>query len=390
MDRTDPSAYQPHLGRLSHAWRFLVILAISAVVAPAGLTRLAEHAPALVVLDVAVGLVTFVLVFFRRRWPLPVALTIHALSAVSLAATGPSVLAAFSLATRRLWREISALAVTTLAAGMLNSFLTARAEDAAWTPGDIGLSLLVGLILTSVVFGWGMYVGSRRELVWALRQRAVRAETEQELRARQARGNERSRIAREMHDVLAHRISQVSMRAGALAFREDLDTGTMRHEAAAIQDQANEALTELRAVLGVLRDSETGEVLDRPQPTYRDLVPLVDQFRASGVRVTWDDQVAVPVPDDLGRTAYRIVQEGVTNAAKHAPGATVHVRIAGAPGAGLTLELRNARGFGRSLTPGSGLGLIGLGERAQLRGGRLAPRLDGGDFVLEGWLPWEE
>ena len=81
---------------------------------------------------------------------------------------------------------------------------------------------MINVTFMASVLGWGMYVGSRRELVWTLRQRAERAEAEQELRVAQARSNERARIAREMHDVLAHRISQISMHAGALAFRDDL------------------------------------------------------------------------------------------------------------------------------------------------------------------------
>lgn len=250
----------------------------------------------------------------------------------------------------------------------------------------------VGALLSSVFtvafIGWGMYVGSRRELVWALHQRAERAEAEQGLRAQQARSTERSRIAREMHDVLAHRISRISMRAGALAYREDLDADSLRSGAAEIQEQANDALTELRAVLGVLRDRETGELLDRPQPTYRDIAALVDQARGTGLNVTLEDQLSEPLPDALGRTVYRIIQEGITNATKHAPGAVLHVHIAGSPSDGVSVELRNPIGFGPSRTPGAGLGLIGLRERAELRGGRLRNRVDGAQFVLEGWLPW--
>src|SRR4029079_4824335 len=126
------------------------------------------------------------------------------------------------------------------------------------------VDLLINSVVTAGVLGWGMYVGSRRELVWTLRQRAERAEAEQELRVAQARSNERARIAREMHDVLAHRISQISMHAGALAFRDDLTAAEMRSSAQVIQEKAHEALADLRGVLGVLRD-DAGERLDSPQ-----------------------------------------------------------------------------------------------------------------------------
>jgi signal transduction histidine kinase len=233
-------------------------------------------------------------------------------------------------------------------------------------------------------------VGSRRELLWTLRDRAERAEAEQELRIGKARGDERARIAREMHDVLAHKISQVSMHAGALAFREDLAADEMRGSARVIQQQANEALLELRGVLGVLRDPETGEPTDTPQPTYDDLACLLSAAREHGMHVEYRSDVpeGSAVPQSAGRTVYRIVQEGLTNAAKHAPGTTVHVQVSGSPEDGIDVLVRNPHGFGASRTPGAGLGLVGLSERAELRGGRLEHRTDGSMFVLHGWIPW--
>jgi signal transduction histidine kinase len=198
--------------------------------------------------DVALGLVAFVLVFFRRRHPFAIAIVLALISAVSGTAGGPAVLAAVSLATRRRWREIAVVGSLSFAAAQLFSVMTSKEEDPAW------LVLAANAIATSAMLGWGMYIGSRRELIWTLRNRAERAEEEQELRVAQARSTERARIAREMHDVLAHRISQVSMHAGALTFRVDLTADEMRASAGVIQQQAHEALTDLRGVLGVLRD----------------------------------------------------------------------------------------------------------------------------------------
>ncbi|WP_230487047.1 sensor histidine kinase [Nocardioides anomalus] len=204
----------------------------------------------------------------------------------------------------------------------------------------------------------------------------------------QARANERARIAREMHDVLAHRISQVSMHAGALAFREDLTPEQVRESATVIREKAHEALTDLRGVLGVLRDGD-GELTLAPQPTYADLGRLVEEARESGLNVQLHDDVATAddVPLAAGRTLYRIVQEGITNARKHAPGTLLSVELTGSPEDGLDVVLRNPLGFG-SQTPGAGLGLVGLSERAELRGGRLEARRDGTSFVLHGWIPW--
>src|SRR3546814_18339985 len=107
-----------------------------------------------------------------------------------------------------------------------------------------------------------------------------------------------------MHDVLAHRISQVSMHAGALAFREDLSAAQMRSSAGVIQEQANLALTDLRAVLGVLRDPGTGELLSKPQPGFGDIEELIDEARLAGMRVEY--AVSLPaeaqLPARVGRT----------------------------------------------------------------------------------------
>jgi signal transduction histidine kinase len=252
-------------------------------------------------------------------------------------------------------------------------------EDPVW------LILIANAIAVGAVLGWGMYIGSRRELMWTLRNRAERAEAEQELRVAQARSNEQARIAREMHDVLAHRISQISMHAGALEYREDLSPDEMRASAGVIRAQAHQALTDLRDVLGVLREGD-GE--RAPQPTYGDLPCLLAEARESGMRVELDDLVVDAVPDGAGRTVYRIVQEGITNSRKHAPGALLSVRVTGSAQDGIDVLMRNPVGFGPTRTPGAGLGLVGLTERAELRGGHLSSGRDGSTFVLHAWIPW--
>jgi len=242
-------------------------------------------------------------------------------------------------------------------------------------------------VFCAAMLAWGMYIGSRRELIRTLRHRAESAEAEQALRVAQARDHERHAIAREMHDVLAHRISQISLHAGALGFRDDLTAEEMRANASVIQAKAHEALTDLRSVLGVLREAD-GDLLT-PQPTYADVAGLVAEAAAAGPEVRFCDRVREgPPPDQVGRTAYRIVQEGLTNAAKHAPRAVVDVLLTGAPGDGLTIEVRNPLGFGPASTPGAGLGLVGLAERAALSGGRLEHAVEDGHFVLRAWIPW--
>ena len=382
MDRPTPEDYQPHLRAWSHVWRVALMLAISAL----SWLTVAENQAAISevwsVADVALGAGAYVLVFFRRRWPLQVAVTTSLVGAVSGVAAGPAVLAAVSLATHRRWRQLVVVGSLNFASAELFSTLTASDEDPAW------VIVIVNAVATVAILGWGMYIGSRRELIWTLRSRAERAEAEQELRVARARSNEQARIAREMHDVLAHRISQISMHAGALAFRDDLTAEQMRSSAAVIQEKAHEALTDLRGVLGVLRDDATGERLRAPQPTYGDLRELVDEARASGLRIDLQDLVRGVPPETVGRTVYRIVQEGLTNARKHAPGAVVTVQVTGSPDDGVDVLVRNPIGFARSSTPGAGLGLVGLTERAELRGRRLEAGRDGSTFVLHGWIPW--
>ncbi len=178
-----------------------------------------------------------------------------------------------------------------------------------------------------------MYVGSRRELLWTLRDRARRAEDEQATRVAAARTAERTRIAREMHDVLAHRISLVTMHADAMVYRTDLGTEELRESAAVIQESSHRALVELREVLGVLRDDPGDAEPERPQPGARDVPALVDELLADGMRLDVDlggtDLGAVP--DTAGRTLYRVVQEALTNARKHAPNALVQLSVRAGP-----------------------------------------------------------
>lgn len=371
--------HQSPLSAWSHVWRTALALSISVVV---WVSTVEGNGQILVVLDLVLGVVALVLSFLRRRYPMAVALTTTLLSVFSASASGPATLATVSLATRRRWLEIVPLAAISLVC----------AQIFPWLHGVDGEPPLVTLVfnLLAIVasMAWGMYVGSRRELLWSLRNRAERAEAEQELRAAQSRSTERQRIAREMHDVLAHRISQISMHAGALAYREDLTAEEMRDSAAVIRDKAHEALTDLRSVLGVLRD-ESGELTHAPLPTYADVPGLVEEARESGMTVNLDDRIPAGqhVPDAAGRTIYRIVQEGLTNAHKHAPGSTLTIELSGSPDNGIDVVLRNPLGFGGT-TPGAGLGLVGLTERAELGGGRLEHGRDGSAFVLRGWIPW--
>ncbi len=374
-----------------YLWRHVLALLVSAAVWGEAVQDQWNDHRGLFWLDLAVGVLCYAIVPLRRRLPMPIAVLTSALGAVSGLAAGPATWALVSLATRRVLWQLGVVGAISVAAGQVyatGGVLTVESGD---HEAIYLVDLSVNTVVTVALLAWGMYVGSRRELLWTLRDQVRRAHEEQELRTREARTAERGRIAREMHDVLAHRISQVSMHANAVMFREDLSTEQMRQSVRIIQEKANEALVDLRSVLGVLRDPASGALLDQPQPTYDDLPGLVAEAREAGAEVVYRDSVAADgeVPEQAGRTVYRIVQEALTNARKHAPGAAVDVRLAGSCADGIDVRVSNPLGFGLPRAAGSGLGLVGLRERAELAGGRLEHRIDGTSFVLQAWIPCE-
>jgi signal transduction histidine kinase len=347
-------------------------------------------AGALLWIDVALGVLSVVAMQVRRRWPLAVTLLTVATTAVSASAIGAWVVCQVSLSARRRWSEILPTAVLAVATGQV---LYAVQPDQAmpWYA-----NLVFTALATGVVVAIGMYIGARRDLVESLRDRADRAEREQELRIVAAKASERAGIAREMHDVLAHRMSLVALHAGALAYRTDLSAAQTRDAAGIIQASSQGALADLREILGLLRDPGEGsdEVGARPQPTLGELDTLLETERASGAHITLhsdlDDRTAPPL--SIGRSAYRIVEEGLTNARKHARHAAVTVDLTGGPGLGLDVCIRNPVRVGAhpSGNGASGFGLIGLAERAAAGRGRFSsgPTPEG-DFLLQAWLPWD-
>jgi signal transduction histidine kinase len=389
VHRPGPDQYNPPLTWRSHLWRMAAVLLFSGTLWFSAAVPQWEQARTLFWVDLTFGLAAVGLVFLRRRWPFAIAALTNALGTVSVTANGPAALASVSLATRRVTWQILVIGVMDLVPSLSIPMLAPnRADDPLW------IDFILGALTAVAMLMGGMYIGSRRELLWTLRDRARRAEAEQALRVEQGQLNERARIAREMHDVLAHRISLIAMHAGALTYRTDLTPEQVRATAGLLQTKAHEALTDLRQVLGVLRDNEARPVSQQPQPTFADLSALVLEAEDVGMRIQYDDLVvdSAQMPDQVGRTAYRIVQEALTNVRKHAPGVTALVQVSGSPADGVSIRISNparslAPASGSTLPP-SGLGLVGLTERAMLAGGRLTTRREAGAFELEGWLPW--
>jgi signal transduction histidine kinase len=378
--------YQPRLRWWNHAWRYALTLFIGGM-AWAQIAQWQWHHNRLwFYADFGLGVATLVLCHWRRRYPVTIAVIAALASGLSGSSGGPATLALVSLATRRRWREIIPVAVISLGSSAFLEIINPTDNDGPY------LTIPVIVAVVAVTIGWGMYIGSRRELLATLRDRAVAAESEQSARLGQARTAERARIAREMHDVLAHRISLVTMHAGALTYRQDLSADEMRATAGVIQENSHQALVELREVLGILRDGPGDAVPELPQPSAADLPELLIEARRSGMRIETEHGIPLDgIPETLGRTLYRVVQEGLTNARKHGLDTLVTVNLDGGPADGLTVEVRNPLRVGTvfSPSPESGLGLIGLAERTSLAGGRLTHRVSPErEFILSAWLPW--
>lgn len=371
-------------------WRYVAAVALGFVLLAAVSDAAPASAEALVGLDIGLGVVALAVILpRRRRFPLATALTLAMVSAVSAFSLGALALAVVSLATRQRWREIAWVGALCVGARPVHELVVGGPPDAWRIPALVAVVGYGGCVAV------GLYVGGRRDLLASLQARAQTAEREQVARLEQARTAERAAIAREMHDVLAHRISLVAMHAGGLAFRTDLSREETTATATIIRDNAHLALTELREVLGVLRaDGPAGDP-DRPQPTLAALAELLDEARAAGSDVTCDVAPAVAahlstLPTTTSRHAYRILQEVLTNARKHAPGTPIRLCVAGRAGDRVTLTAHNpALAHSGAGLPGSGVGLTGLVERAQLAGGELTHGVDrAGAFAVRAWLPW--
>jgi signal transduction histidine kinase len=322
----------------------------------------------------------------RRRWPL---FALAAAGWVWLALWPAPLVASYYAGTSRRRAHAVAYGLAALAAAGASIPVGAAVGGARYlataTFPNLGilLAVLVGLPMAT-----GLWVNARRLAFDALRERAQRLEREQAARAEQARAQERTRIAREMHDVVAHRVSLMVLHAGAL----EVGAGDERtaEAAALIRGIGREALSDLRGVLGVLRSPYAGGGTV-PQPTLTDLDRLLDQTRDLGVRVTRRDEGDVrALPDLVERTAYRVVQEGLTNVHKHAGGAATEVVLRYLPH-GVEVAVRNGPGDGPAEPlPGAGLGLSGLRERVTLLGGEFEAcgRPDGG-FGMVARLPVE-
>ncbi|MGH3311691.1 MAG: sensor histidine kinase [Streptomyces sp.] len=255
-----------------------------------------------------------------------------------------------------------------------------------WEPSV--MIITIGVLRTAVGPLLALYFDARRRLVLALTERAERAERERHLLAEQARTEERARLAGEMHDVVTHRVSLMVLQAGAL--RVTAADEATRQAAEELRSAGSQALDELRDLVGILRTAPEGD----STPSVAGFAELVAESAAVGIPTELieegDPALASPV---VGRTAYRVVREALTNVRKHAPGARVTVRVEYDDGEGqVRLTVRNTPPTGKPSSAlagtGSGLGIAHLRQRIELVPGtlRAGPAPDGG-FSVEATLP---
>jgi len=324
----------------------------------------------------------------RRRWPLAAG------SVVLGATTVLALVAGYS---------------TALAQGI--GWLCALYAMAVWTDTRrfiAGISVLVATNLLSLlgpkanvnsiaIFTWAPIlamvlvrgaVRGRELRADALAARAELLEREHELRAHEAVAEERARIARELHDLVAHNVSVMVVQAGAERHALGPEQASTREVLASIEQAGRQALVEARRLLGMLRRKDDGSELE-PQPSVEHIDVLVEQIERAGLPVTLAvEGEQAPLPAGVDLCAYRIVQEGLTNALKHAGPAHAEVVLRYAPRA-LDVEVRDdGRGPTGANGDGAGHGLIGMRERVALYGGALETGVrDGGGFAIHAHLP---
>jgi signal transduction histidine kinase len=257
-----------------------------------------------------------------------------------------------------------------------------------FTDGNLleNLSTAVLVLLAAAV---GEAVRYRRAYLAELEDRVQRAEQSREEEAERRVIEERLRIAHELHDVIAHHIALMNVQAGVASHMLRQEPDEADRALALVREGGRTVLRELTVLLGVLRRSGDDTLPTAPTPSLQEMDALIETFTAAGLVVDWQAPESARLPDVIELTAYRILQESLTNVLKHAPGAVVQVRFEQRPGS-LTIEITDDGGSGQGVSAGGGHGLLGMRERVTAVGGELVvgPRPQGG-FGVRAVLPLE-
>ncbi|MCX5198925.1 histidine kinase [Streptomyces sp. NBC_00249] len=361
-------------------------------------------------LGVLFGVVVGSVLVLRRRSPVAVVLVGIAVTPAMMGFL-LGVIGLYTLASCEVPRRVTVtLGSMSLAGTFVVTYLRTRGDVEADGALVVVLSVFMAVALTVPPVLLGLYVGARRRLMESLQERADSLERELSLladraeeRAEWARTEERTRIAREMHDVVAHRVSLMVVHAAALEAVAVKDPAKAARNAALVGDMGRQALTELREMLGVLRAGSpkpaavavpvapAGAGALEEGPCLDELEALVGQSRAAGMSVEMVVQgEGGAYAPDVEQTAYRVVQEALTNCHKHAPGARVVVRLAHRDGE-VAMQVQNGpcgADVDRPGLPSGGNGLVGMRERVLGLGGVfVSGPTDEGGFKVSAVLP---
>lgn len=375
------------------AWLYLLVTVgscVSAIFEPGAATWQR------VLIGLAIPVVVWAVQVRRRR---PLALPVVALVLVATATDAVLPVAMFALVLRRRGRVTALVAVvaaaivvvafrvdafpSTMGAGLTFEGEPVPVPFEPWLEVTADLLILIGLPMLL-----GAFLAQRRALVASLRERARRAEEEQELRAAQAVAAERERISGEMHDVVGHKLALISMQAGALEVNPDAGPEVVETQARALRQAAGEAQAELRGLLEMMADDDAPLA---PQAGLEEVPALVERTRVAGAQVDLTLDVDNKVGPAVGRAVYRIVQEGLTNALRHgAPGA-VGVSVRGGGRGDVVVKVSNpvADAAVAGDADRAGIGLESLAERVRVLGGTFEAGPHQGRWVLRAVLPDE-
>jgi signal transduction histidine kinase len=390
-----------------------VLAAISAVECLIEGVYFAERTGVSVGVTSLFGLLVGAALLFRRRWPVAVVLLSIAVTPAQMGVL-LGMVGLYTLAASDVPRRITAVLVGMSVAGtLIATFLkTGQGYDGSLA-ATVVTSVLAAVGVNAPPVLLGMYVGARRRLVESLRERADGLERELSLlaekaseRAERARMEERTRIAREMHDVVAHRVSLMVVHAAALEAVALKDPQKAAVNAGMLGDMGRQALNELRQMLGVLRTPPVSAPVSVPVvapllalgdddgdgdgPCLEELEVLVEESRAVGMSVDFTVEGAQrPIAALVQTTVYRVVQEALTNVHKHAPGAKAQVRLAYREDEVAVLVLNGPPDGGSDVRlPSGGNGLLGMRERVTALGGGFAAGATGeGGFRVSALVP---
>ena len=387
-----PRRYLPGVGTPSVRPSALDVAAAAGVLAVAVLEATASEALSLTPSQAAALVLVAAPLAWRRVRPLTtLVLVCVGVSLSSSLAPEAEVVSTFAAIVLACWSVAAyrtrrgALAGLAVAIGF---FVAGTVVDNLRDPGSRPLGdLLYVTVALSGAWATGRIVRRWRDLAATLAQRTVELEQEREWRARAAVAEERARIARELHDVVAHSVSVMVVQAAAAAEVLGCAPDRARAPLEQIQDTGRQAVLELRHLLGILRPGEEGEG-SAPQPTLRDLDELVAGARAAGLHVDVQvDGTLRELPPGIGLTAYRIVQEALTNVVKHAGPTAAEVRVRH-DAESLRIDVVDRGGRGEHVGSGTGMGLVGMRERVALYDGELDAGPDGaGGYAVRARLP---